>query len=64
MVSEKTSFDGKGNYSLGFTESTVFPEIDPGKVDKIQGFEVTIVTTATDDKGGYALLKGIRHAFC
>lgn len=59
----KTSFDGNGNYSLGFTESTVFPEIDPGKVDKIQGFEVTIVTTATDDKGGYALLKALGMPF-
>ena len=60
---KKTSFDGKGNYSLGFTESTVFPEIDPGKIDKIQGFEVTIVTTATNDKIGYALLKALGMPF-
>ena len=59
----KVSFDGKGNYTLGFTESTVFPEIDPGKVDKIQGFEVTIVTTANDDKGGLALLKALGMPF-
>jgi len=59
----KISFDGKGNYTLGFTESTVFPEIDPGKVDKIQGFEVTIVTTANDDKGGLALLKALGMPF-
>jgi large subunit ribosomal protein L5 len=59
----KTSFDGKGNYSLGFTESTVFPEIDPGKIDKIQGFEVTIVTTAKDDKSGFALLKALGMPF-
>jgi large subunit ribosomal protein L5 len=59
----KTSFDGKGNYSLGFTESTVFPEIDPGKIDRIQGFEVTVVTTASDDKGGYVLLKALGMPF-
>src|SRR4030042_5406005 len=40
------SFDGKGNYTLGFAESTVFPEVDPSKVDKIQGLEISIVTTA------------------
>jgi large subunit ribosomal protein L5 len=60
---KKESFDGNGNYTLGFTESTVFPEIDPGKIDKIQGFEVTIVTTATDDKGGFALLKALGMPF-
>lgn len=60
---KKVSFDGKGNYSLGFTESTVFPEIDPGKIDKVQGFEVTIVTTATDDKSGFALLKAMGMPF-
>jgi len=56
---KKTSFDGNGNYTLGFTESTVFPEIDPGKVDKIQGFEVSIVTSAANDKSGFALLKAL-----
>lgn len=60
---KKTSFDGKGNYTLGFTESTVFPEIDPGKIDKIQGFEVTIVTTANDDKSGFTLLKALGMPF-
>lgn len=59
----KTSFDGNGNYTLGFTESTVFPEIDPGKVDKIQGFEVSIVTSALDDKSGLALLKALGMPF-
>ena len=59
----KESFDGNGNYSLGFTESTVFPEIDPGKIDKVQGFEVTIVTTAADDKSGFALLKALGMPF-
>ena len=60
---KKLSFDGNGNYSLGFTESTVFPEIDPGKVDKIQGFEVSIVTTAKDDKKGLVLLKALGMPF-
>jgi large subunit ribosomal protein L5 len=60
---KKESFDGNGNYTLGFTESTVFPEIDPGKIDKVQGFEVTIVTTATDDKSSFALLKAFGMPF-
>ncbi|MFH1832654.1 MAG: 50S ribosomal protein L5 [Candidatus Levyibacteriota bacterium] len=55
-VSQK-SFDGRGNYSLGFNEYTVFPEIDPSKVDKIQGLEVVIVTTAKNNEEGSALLK-------
>lgn len=59
----KVSFDGSGNYTLGFTESTVFPEIDPGKIDKIQGFEVSIVSTAKDDKSGFALLKAMGMPF-
>lgn len=59
----QTSFDGNGNYTLGFTESTVFPEIDPGKIDRVQGFEITIVTTATDDKSGFALLKALGIPF-
>lgn len=57
------SFDGKGNYSLGFAESTVFPEIDPGKVEKVQGVEITIVTTAKDNKNGIVLLKAFGMPF-
>ena len=60
---KKDSFDGNGNYTLGFTESTVFPEIDPGKIDKIQGFEVSVVTNARDDKKGFALLKAMGMPF-
>lgn len=59
----KKSFDGQGNYSLGFAESTVFPEVDPGKIEKIQGVEVTIVTTAKDNKEGFALLKELGMPF-
>lgn len=58
-----TSFDGKGNYTLGFTESTVFPEIDPGKIDKIQGLEVSIATSAKDNESGLALLKALGMPF-
>ena len=59
----KVSFDGNGNYTLGFTETTVFPEIDPGKIDKIQGLEIVIVTTAKDDKRGFALLSAMGMPF-
>src|SRR5258708_24424963 len=55
-VSRK-SFDGRGNYTLGFPESTVFPEIDPATVDRVQGLELTIVTTAKDNNEGIALLE-------
>jgi hypothetical protein len=48
---------------LGFAESAVFPEIDPGKVDKIQGLEVSIVTTAKDNKEGCAF-GSVGNAFC
>jgi len=51
------SFDGRGNYSLGFSESTVFPEVDPSQIERNQGIEITIVTTAKDNKEGLALLK-------
>ena len=59
----KKSFDGNGNYTLGLTETTVFPEIDPGKIDKIQGLEIVIVTTAKDNKEGLALLSALGMPF-
>lgn len=59
----RNHFDKHGNYTLGFSEYTVFPEIDPGKVDKIQGIETTIVTTAKDDKEGFALLEALGMPF-
>jgi len=61
-VSNK-SFDGHGNYTLGFSENTVFPEIDPSKIDRIQGLEASIVTTARDNKEGMALLKALGMPF-
>lgn len=60
---KKESFDGNGNYTLGFPESTVFSEIDPSKVDKIQGLEISIVTSAKNDEEGYALLKALGMPF-
>jgi large subunit ribosomal protein L5 len=50
------SFDGRGNYTLGFQEQLVFPEIDYDKIDKTRGFEVTIVTSAQTDEEGRTLL--------
>lgn len=51
------SFDGRGNYTLGFREQLIFPEIDYDEIDKIRGFEVTIVTTADNDEAGRELLR-------
>ena len=51
------SFDGRGNYTLGFREQLVFPEIEYDKIDKIRGLEVSIVTSARTDEEGRELLK-------
>ena len=51
-----SAFDGTGNYSLGIEDHTVFPEIDANNVRKIRSLEITIVTTAKDDKSAKALL--------
>jgi large subunit ribosomal protein L5 len=53
----RDSFDGRGNYSLGIKEQIVFPEIDYDKIDKVRGFEVTIVTTAKNDDEARTLLE-------
>jgi large subunit ribosomal protein L5 len=50
------SFDGRGNYSLGFREQLAFPEIDYDKVDRLRGLEISIVTTAKTDEEGKNLL--------
>ena len=57
------SFDGRGNYSLGIKEHTIFPEINYDKVDKIRGFNITIGTTATNDEDAMVLLKEFRFPF-
>ena len=51
------SFDGRGNYTLGLREQLIFPEIDYDQIDKIRGFEVSIVTSAGDDDQGRQLLE-------
>ncbi|NLO20497.1 MAG: 50S ribosomal protein L5 [Syntrophomonadaceae bacterium] len=57
------AFDGRGNYSLGIKEQTIFPEIEYDKIDKIRGMEVVIVTTAKTDEEGRELLKGLGMPF-
>jgi len=51
------AFDGRGNYTLGLREQLIFPEIQYDKIDKIRGFEVTIVTSARNDEEGRRLLQ-------
>jgi len=51
------SFDGRGNYTFGIKEHTIFPEIDTDNVDKIHGMDITFVTTAETDEEAFALLK-------
>ena len=57
------AFDGRGNYSLGIREQIIFPEVDYDKVEKIRGLNVTIVTTASTDEEGLALLTGLGMPF-
>ncbi len=56
-------FDGRGNYSLGIKEQLIFPEINYDKVEKIKGLNISIVTTASTDEEGRALLKGLGMPF-
>jgi len=51
------SFDGKGNYSLGLKDQTVFPEIEYDKVDKVRGLQINVVTTARNDEEGKRFLE-------
>ncbi len=57
------SFDGRGNYTLGLRDQLIFAEIDYAKVDKLKGMNVTIVTTAKDDKAARTLLKAFGMPF-
>lgn len=61
-VSRK-SFDGKGNFTIGVKEQTAFPEIDPHKVDKIRGLEITVVMSTDDNEKAYQVLKEIGMPF-
>ena len=58
-----TAFDGRGNYTFGVDEQLIFPEIDYDKVDTVRGLNITIVTTATDNAGGRALLDAFGFPF-
>ncbi|MFP4148720.1 MAG: 50S ribosomal protein L5 [Nitriliruptoraceae bacterium] len=58
-----TAFDGRGNYTFGLVEQLVFPEIDYDDIDAVRGMDITIVTTATDDEGGRALLDAYGFPF-
>ncbi|MAB81335.1 MAG: 50S ribosomal protein L5 [Planctomycetes bacterium] len=59
----KTKLDGRGNYSLGLSEQSVFPEIEFDKLEFQQGMDVTFVTSAPTDDQGYALLKQLGMPF-
>ncbi|MCC7011952.1 MAG: 50S ribosomal protein L5 [Planctomycetes bacterium] len=59
----KDRLDGRGNFTLGLAEQTVFPEIELDKVEFVQGMDITFVTTAGADEQGYALLKELGMPF-
>ncbi|MGO2660126.1 50S ribosomal protein L5 [Mycetocola reblochoni] len=56
-------FDGNGNYTFGLTEQSVFHEIDQDRIDRVRGFDITVVTTAKTDDEGRALLKALGFPF-
>ena len=57
------AFDGRGNYNFGVKEQIIFPEIQYDQVDKVRGMDITITTTAIDDKSGKALLTAFNFPF-
>jgi large subunit ribosomal protein L5 len=56
-------FDGRGNYTFGLTEQSMFHEIDQDRIDRVRGMDITVVTTATTDDEGRALLRGLGFPF-
>jgi large subunit ribosomal protein L5 len=58
-----TQFDGRGNYTFGLTEQSMFHEIDPDTIDRPRGMDITVVTTATNDEEGRALLRRLGFPF-
>lgn len=58
-----TSFDGRGNYTLGITEQLIFPEIEYDKIDRTRGMDITFVTTAEDNESAKALLDAMGFPF-
>ena len=59
----ESKFDGRGNYTLGIQEQIIFPEINIDSVDRIQGMNITFVTSAQTDEEGFALLKAFGLPF-
>ena len=59
----ESKFDGRGNYTLGVSEQIIFPEINLDQIDRIQGMNITFVTSAQTDEEGFALLKGFGLPF-
>lgn len=53
----RRGFDGRGNYTLGLEDHTIFPELDPNEVGRVKGMNITIVTSAETDEEAYELLK-------
>jgi large subunit ribosomal protein L5 len=56
-------FDGRGNYTFGLTEQSMFHEIDQDRIDRVRGMDITVVTTATTDDEGRALLRHLGFPF-
>jgi large subunit ribosomal protein L5 len=56
-------FDGRGNYTFGLTEQVMFHEIDPDRIDRVRGMDITVVTTATNDDEGRSLLRLLGFPF-
>jgi len=59
----RDSFDGRGNYTLGIKEQIIFPEVDYDNIDKVRGFEASIITTANTDEEGRHLLESLGMPF-
>ena len=57
------AFDGRGNYNMGVKEQIIFPEIQYDQIDQLRGMDITITTTAKDDKSGRALLEAFQFPF-
>ena len=58
-----SSFDGRGNYSMGIKEHIIFPEIDYDTVDQLRGMDISITTSASNDREGETLLKAMKFPF-
>ncbi len=56
-------FDGRGNYTFGLTEQSMFHEIDQDRIDRVRGMDITVVTTATNNEEGRAFLKLLGFPF-